>query len=262
MANALQFSVKYKKNEGLLMSPSYFLEKYFFGIQIKDQYGVSMSEDNLRRYIVEGQSEMERFLDISFQKKVIKENRTFEMRDFVEWGFIPTLYPVCDAYKLEGFINDVKQIEYPSEWLSVKKNSDGKNFHRCVYIVPGSGGARTNSVVYSGITPHLGFLGRQDIPYYWTIEYVTGFDQVPNDIVDAVGMLSAMKLFHILGDIVLGAGIASLSLGIDGLSQSISTTSSATNAAYGARIQGYITDLKRILPELKKYYVGTRMLVA
>ena len=58
-----------------------------------------------------------------------------------------------------------------------------------------------------------------------------------------------------------GAGIASYSLGIDGLSQSISSTSSATNAGYGARILGYVDDLKKVLPILISKYGGMSLSV-
>jgi len=76
-----------------------------------------------------------------------------------------------------------------------------------------------------------------------------------------IGKLAAINIFHQLGDIILGAGIASQSLGIDGLSQSISTTSSATNAGYGARITGYLADLKQARVDLKNKYDGNALTV-
>jgi len=128
-------------------------------------------------------------------------------------------------------------------------------------LVPGNSSARTNAIVYSGKTPHLGYLGRTQIPNYWRITYCTGFNKIPNDLKNFIGKLAAINIFHILGDLILGAGIASQSIGIDGLSQSISTTSSATNAGYGARIIGYSDDLKRQKTTLEAYYRGFNMTV-
>jgi hypothetical protein len=54
--------------------------------------------------------------------------------------------------------------------------------------------------------------------------------------------------------LVLGAGIASTSLGIDGLSQSISSTASAENNAYGARIKLAAEKVKKEMVTLRKYF--------
>lgn len=60
-----------------------------------------------------------------------------------------------------------------------------------------------------------------------------------------------------LGDIVLGtAGVANMSLSLDGLSQSIGTTASATAAAYSARIIQYMKEIKESLSQLKGVYRG------
>ena len=73
-------------------------------------------------------------------------------------------------------------------------------------------------------------------PNYWHAKYLTGFKKIPNDLLNVLGMLASINVLNIAGDIILGAGIASYSLSLDGLSQSISSTSSATNSGYGARI--------------------------
>lgn len=59
---------------------------------------------------------------------------------------------------------------------------------------------------------------------------------MPMDLINLTGKLATFGPLGIAGDLILGAGIAAQSIGVDGLSQSISSTSSATNAGYGARI--------------------------
>lgn len=51
------------------------------------------------------------------------------------------------------------------------------------------------------------------------------------------------------------------SIGIDGLSTSFSTTSSATNAGYGARILSYGKEIRDQIPTLMRYYKGIRFVV-
>ena len=255
---SLTLKCTYRQNE-LVMSPTELLETYFYGIKITDNDGKAMSDSMLRFYIQSATEEVEKALDLKILPQVIKEDQDFWLQDWKAWGYIRFTYPVKKAFKLDGFINDVIQITYPTEWLSARATTDGNLYYRNMYLVPTNGAATTNSVVFSGITPHLGFFGNKQIPNYWKGTYCTGFDKTPKDLQNYIGKLAAINVFHILGDIIIGAGIASQSIGIDGLSQSISTTSSATNAGYGARITGYLADMKRQWPAIKAFYKGFTM---
>jgi hypothetical protein len=241
------------------MSAAEMLETYFYGIKLTAQDGKVISDQMLDFYLDAATEEVEKVLDIKIIPQIIEEDKDFWLQDWKAWGYIRLTYPIKEAYSLKGFINDVKQIEYPSEWLSSRKTSTGDLYLRNLYLVPTNGAATTNSAVFSGITPHLGFFGNQQIPNYWRAIYCTGFSKTPKDLLNFIGKLAAINVFHILGDIILGAGIASQSIGIDGLSQSIATTSSATNAGYGARVSGYLADAKLAWPRLKAFYKGFEM---
>lgn len=255
--NSIEFISKFKSKSNLVMSVKELKDTYFFGIDIKDQQGQSFPDSTFEFYLKSAQDQLEQYLNLKLLKTTIDEDFHFSGNDFRNWGYIKTTYPCVCPIKLEGFFNTTKQIDYPQSWLSVKKTSDGKLYHRNLYLVP-SGDASTHSqaITISGIIPQLGYLGSRNIPNYWKVVYQTGFDKVPNDLVNIIGRLASINVFHIAGDLILGAGIASQSIGIDGLSQSISSTSSATNAGYGARITGYVNDLKRDLSQAKDYYRG------
>jgi len=253
---SLQFDILFKKNEGLIISPQELLELYFYGIKIESKDGTEISNQVLATYIESAQREIEKYLNIKLVPQIIEEDKDFTREDFVHFNYLRTSYLMVKPISLFGFFADTKQIEYPVEWLSARKTSDGELFHRHLYVIPGAKQAEVFPVIFSGITPHLYFLGQPTLPNYWKIRYKTGFDTVPKDLLEIIGKLAAIKLFHILGDLILGAGIASTSLGIDALSQSISTTSSATNAGYGARIIGYVEDIKRSLEKVKNTYKG------
>jgi len=253
----LTLTCRYTQSK-LVMSPTEMIETYFYGIDIcKD--GQVISEEMMEMFIESATEEVEKSLGIKIIPQVIEEDQDFWFNDWSHWGYTKMTYPVRVAHKLEGFINDVQQIEYPPEWLSARKTSDGELYYRNLYLVPTSGKSTTNAAVYSGITPHLGFLGNSQIPNYWRGWYTTGFERVPKELLNFIGKLASINLFHILGDLILGAGIASQSIGIDGLSQSISSTSSATNAGYGSRIVGYIADMKATWPKLVGHYKGFTM---
>ena len=106
------------------------------------------------------------------------------------------------------------------------------------------------------------YSGMGNLPHLFEISYVAGFEKIPPNILDLIGMLASFGPLNIFGDLIAGAGIANVSLSIDGLSQSIGTTSSATNAGYGSRIIQYTKQIKEQIPILRKYYKGIRAHVA
>ena len=232
-------------------------ENYFFGVNIKDDLGRDFSDSQYEAYVRAATSEIEKTLDIKLEKQKIQETFQFNHDDWIKWGYVKTTYPVICALGLDGFLNTTKQVAYPKQWLSVRKTSDGVTYHRRISVVPAGNATGANyQVIFSGIVPQLGYLNMSMIPDYWTVKYVTGFDVIPYDIIDVVGKLASIGPFNIAGDLILGAGIASFSLGLDGLSQSLSTTSSATNAGFGARIITYKEELKNSIPRLKDFYKG------
>lgn len=80
-------------------------------------------------------------------------------------------------------------------------------------------------------------------PSMLKVVYTAGLDaldrDLPYDIVNAIGLLASIDALNILGDLQIGAGIASISTSIVGLSQSINTTASAENHAFSARVLQY-----------------------
>jgi hypothetical protein len=239
------------------ISPDELVARYFLGIELTDPNGNPLPADSIQFYIDAAVEEFEGYLNLKLTKQIVRETLHYSLSDFHNWGFIPVSYPVNRPFVLQGYASGVRQVSYPVDWVSRKTSSVSTDVQRSLYLVPGTGQVSiSGSAVYAGILPHLGWKGAQTIPNYWDIVYCTSFDKPPADILDAVGKLASINIFHQLGDIILGAGIANESISIDGLSQSIGTTSSATNAGYGARIIGYTNDLKKGLPRLKAKYDG------
>jgi hypothetical protein len=253
-------TVKYKKNRNTVLSVSELKSKYFFGIPIVTPEGSLMSDDDIEFYIKSATEQLNTELDLIIPITVVKHNVNFLMENWQSWSFVKAYYPVVCIKSMDGFIGTVRQITYPTEWFSIQKSTDGIR-HRRVNIVPnqGVGGTITQNAVFAGTYPNLGYFGRRHIPDYWELTYITGFDKVPADIARVIGYLAAIPIYTSLGNLVIGAGIASQSIGLDGLSQSISTTSSAENSAYSATIKDYREQLKNLMPSLRNKYKGTVM---
>jgi hypothetical protein len=256
--STLRYYTKYRKNEGIVMSPDELLSLYFYGITIESQDGTQINTDTIRAQIKMAQSEVEKYLEVRLQRKFIEQDISYYTNDY--WNNYPILrlkLPIVEPLTLIGKLNTIEQIKYPKDWLNTKSDSEGK-YHKTLRVIPygSSGGGSSGTVVLSGVTAMYGMQGLGNIPNYFTVQYVTGYnsDELPFDLVDLVGKYAAIRLFHIGGDLILGSGIASLSLGIDSISQSVSTTSSATNAGYGSRIIGYLKDIESHSKKLKQFY--------
>ena len=243
----------------LPISTTELVNRYFFGIDLTDQNGNAIDTKSVEFHIESAVEQIEGYLNLKLSKQIIQEELHYYVDDFTEWSYLPVSYPVLKAHSLIGKIANAAQLSYPSDWLSAKSTNDPTGAHRSIFLVPGRGGVSvsgTGNAVYAGVMPLAGWMSGKTIPNYWEVTYCTSFKKLPADIADAVGKFASIGIFHQMGDIILGAGIASESVSLDGLSQSISTTSSATNAGYGARITGYLADLKLALPKLKLKYDG------
>lgn len=75
---------------------------------------------------------------------------------------------------------------------------------------------------------------------------------MPEIFYKVIGITAAIPILDTAGDLILGAGIASQSTSVDSLSSSINTTSSPTNAGYGAKILSYTKQRKQIIKHLKR----------
>ena len=171
------------------------------------------------------------------------------------------MYPIAYIDNLEGWINDVCQITYPKEWLSIKKQ-ESVAIYRNVYLIPNTGSKNgatmtQNSLIYNGLSPHLGWFGQSYIPNYWRPRYVTGWDKIPADLFDFVAKIASINALSVVGDILYGIGVTSFSISLDGVSQNTPLSRSGQGGLFAGRIKTYIDDMNdRLIPVLKGKYRG------
>jgi len=255
---SLTLSIVYGKNTGLVFNSTELKNLYFTGIDLKDQFGNPIPEETINFFIEAAQKEVQDLLTIKLNRTCYTETRDFVNDDYMSWGYVPTTYPVVEPVSLQGFMNTTLQINYPAQWLTAKRQvPDEDLYHRSMNLVPINGpSASYGAGTFVGILPLLGYFGNKQIPNYWAVKYLTGFNKVPTDILNYIGRLTATSILTNLQDIYLGVGVASKSIGIDGLSQSLSTTASAMYGLFSARFNQYKNDMERQLPLLKARYCG------
>ena len=256
----LVLKIQYGINTGLVLSPTELREKYLFGIPMCSNDGTKMSTSAIMQHLRTAQTAVENLFSIKLNKTVIEENRDYVRQEFMSWGFIRTMYPIAYIDNLEGWINGVCQITYPREWLSIKRQ-EYVAIYRNIYLIPNTGskdGAHmtTNSLIYNGLSPHLGWFGQTYIPNYWRPRYVTGWDVIPADLVDLVAKYAALNVLAVIGDVLYGIGITSINISLDGVSQSTPLSRSGQGGLFAGRMKQYIDDIDRMMPSMKSKYRG------
>jgi len=161
--------------------------------------------------------------------------------------------PVVEVMSASLYYGTMKLYDVPREWINVRDPLSGH-----VRIVPVTG--KIDQMALVGFA-WMGYFVSQYGPYlpdFIRFRYKAGYsiEDLPGDLTHLAGMVQSMMMLNVAGDLIVGAGIANLSVSLDGLSQSIGTTSSATNAGYGARIIQYWKDIKVLAPALKAKYQG------
>lgn len=240
-----------------ILSVDKLKSRYLFGAKFTDDDGNELPNETFEFAIQTAISWLEHELDLTITPRTYVERRDFNRTDYYHWGYLRLYhYPLLsvESWKAQYPLN-TDLIEYPSEWIRTYRETGE------VQLVPTAGTIATFFLPQGGVLPYV--LGKQDIPQFFEFEYTAGFeaDCIPFAINNLIGLKAAIDIFNILGNLVIGAGIAASSLSIDGLSQSISTTASAENHAYSANVDRYSKQLERDIETVRRYYKGIQMAV-
>lgn len=232
---------------------------YLFGVDLTNDDGVPYPDAMFHWYIRAAVSWIERTLDITIRRtSVVGERHDYFREEFGKFQYIQLdRVPVISVDQVRIMFPSLPNSAraYDASWIQADLVSGQ------VEVVPGVGVLTLPFLGAGGLLmPGITGNGARYVPHVHEVDYVAGFPagQVPDDIRHVVGMVAAMGPLNIAGDLIAGAGVANYSISLDGLSQSVGTTSSATNAGYGSRIIQYQKDVKAMLPILRAAYRGMR----
>lgn len=233
---------------------------YLFGLDLTDDAGTPYPDSIYEHAIKAATTWLEQKLDIPIRPVAVAENHDFYREDFYKFmALYLDKYPVIEVQDVTLSLPGGAVVRtYDGDWLRVMKEAGQ------VHIVPGADSAGIPLIGAAGSWFPMVFSYNDFIPDAFEVRYTAGFEsgQVPASIKDLIGKIASFAPLNIAGDLLGGAGIASQSVSIDGLSQNFNTTSSATNAGYGARILQYGKEIKDMVPTLQRYYKGIRIAIA
>lgn len=262
----------YKSPEGEwgeILTPDDCRFTYLWGTDFKATNGSYFTDEQIKWFIDAALKEVERQLNITIKKRVIKSQDStenlvkgvdyddeealydFSYRKIQRYGMIQTKQrPIlrvtkCKLFK-RGFDNDMDLLNsiFPDKKQGVIK------FLKRPFML---------NDTYRGIQTSLGRYGQETYQpnLFYAIDYEAGFEKsedVPIDLRQIVGKVAAISLLNIIGDGLM-SGFSSSSLSMDGISESFSSTQSATSAYFGARIKVYQDEVKDYIKE-NKYRFG------
>ncbi len=242
-----------------LVSVDDLKNNYLLGVDLTIDDGSPYPNSVFEFYIKSAVSYAEHKFDMPLRPtRYVDEVHDFYARDYAQFMFLNLdKYPVLDVEKIRMVLPGENRLTggrtFSGDDLYVDSDYGQVN------IIPGS------ALTLGSMGPLLARWMHQDfIPQVFRATYTAGFakGKCPTLIKDYIGRLASFGPLNIAGDLLGGAGVASQSISIDGLSQSIATTSSPEFAGYGARILLYTKDLKMMEPLILKYYKGIRMSAA
>lgn len=247
---------------GIVMSVAEFKSQYLWGIPLCNQVtGETLSDSVIQQKLNAAQKYIESMLDLKLFKQYVEEQKNFVRDEYISWGYTKASWFVNKPFFILGRINEQIVLTYPSEWVTTqRKIIKDDTFSKNMYFVPnGKGSGVTSFALNFTINNVYSFYGSRVIPEYWDLQYLTGFEIIPADIINLVGKKAAIELLPVIEMTITSGGgytfgSASNSLGLDGMSQSISKANGGN--IFKQRLEMYDKQLSREIAQLKHVYTG------
>lgn len=256
---------------GTLVTPDDIRYTYLWGTDFKATNGASYTDAQIQYFIDAATEEVARQLNIAIVKKRIRYDAKkrnmekgkdydvsesfydFKFNRIARYGLIPTRErPILELHSLRR----LSRFGYNS-------NEELKDF----VIVDNNKGVlkllkrptrpqQTREMINQAVNPY----GKDQFEahLFYCIDYDVGYetsDDVPADLRQTIAKYAAVSLLNIIGDGLM-SGFSSSSLSMDGLSESFSSTQSATSAYFGARIKEYKDDIDRYIKANKNKFAN------
>ena len=258
---------------GTPVTPDDLRYTYLWGTDFKATNGQYYTDAQVQFFIDSAITELERELNITIRKRVIrceperrgltKTTKTkkgdyddeetyyeFKQEKINRWGMITTRQrPIIKVSRLDL----VNAAEGAKDLLSKSFLEKKKG------VIKFTERPWRQSDRYNNIATALNPYGKEQLRgyLYYAIDYEAGYetsDDIPDDLRQVIGKHCAISLLNIIGDGLM-SGFSSSSLSMDGISESFSSTQSATSAYFGARIAVYQKEVEQYIQE-NKYKFG------
>lgn len=210
----------------------------------------------------------EKMLDVVIIPRELKEHHDFFRNDFESFMHIHTHHkPILQIEKVSLEYGGNVMFSYPSHWWKVYKLAGHLEMSPNAMLA-GQQGAMNLAQTYTGFPAMIGvpsMSGSSYAPQMFHVNYIGGMlpqtrrgvtqpHEMHPDLWDLIVKLALKEVFQQFGRLIIGPGIANMSINIDGVSQSIDTTQSAMYGGASAEILQLNSDIEELRIGLKSYY--------
>jgi hypothetical protein len=240
---------------------------WLWGIDFRASNGQSYTDEQIRFFINDAVAQIERELKITIRKtRIMCEPERRGLKQGVDYDVEESYYtykreriqrngmiktrkrPVRSVSRLDLLSRNEKLTSLLDASTVDKNKGLIKFFNRPPKV------SDSIRAVETAIYPYGAEAGDNNL--FYAIDYVVGYensDQVPADLRGVIGKLAAVSLLNNIGRGLM-SGFSSSSLSIDGVSESFSSTQSATSSYYGADIKQYESEIKDYISANKQKF--------
>ena len=248
---------------GVALTPDDIRYSFLWGIDLLASNGESYTDNQIAYSVKSALVEIERALNLDiYKKKRVCEpvNSNYDEEED-PYPFRPDLWRGKGFVQLRHFpLISVERAELYNEvglrildlmnWIRIDKKKAILHFY------PKTDGSGVYVGSFFGALASPNYNSGIYYPHGLKIDYTSGFQdasRIPEDMRDIIGKVTALKLLNVVGDGLI-AGFSSSSLSLDGVSESFSSTQSATSAYFGARIKVYADDVSKWLKDNRRKF--------
>jgi len=182
----------------------------------------------------------------------IKSPISFFPRRPGQWIDIQFPFPSLLAVdQLYGAVANTRVVHINPEWIEVAEKSG------YTQLVPFN---TELAFDFIGLIWVEALRSATPIPNFWHYNITAGLRDCPGDLLELIGKHAAIPILTAAGAAFRG-GYSSQSISRDGVSESVSYTSSAIYGIYSASIEDYRNWIREHLPAIKNRYRGPQMIV-
>ncbi len=251
------------------VAANFLKENYLTGLNFVDSSGQPIPDKFFEMHIQKAVSRVEHVTKVDILRRTVTdEPHDYYIGDYQQFAYLQAnRYPVIDdkvnfpasisaVYPTGQFI-----MAFPAEW--VRLNSQ----HGQMQLVPTQG--TLSSVILGQGGSYLPLIYRDMgyLPSLFRASYTSGFKdgEMPETIIDAVCKMACINVLTVMQDTVMPVGLASISSGIDGVSQGVGLLP----GPFKVRLDAYKKDLfgdnetgaPGLLKEIKDEYRGITWVV-
>lgn len=191
------------------------------------------------------------FTDTDFDK-IVSPLTYFVPRTQGSWVQIQFPWPqLLRIDSLYGAIANTRVIDIDLEWIEHSEQGG------LVQLVPFN---QEIAFDFVGLIWVNAIRGATELPNFWHYNAIVGLRDAPCEIQELVGKVAAIKALVIAGQ-ALRPGVGSVSLSRDGVSESVSYTTSAQYGIYTGTISAYKDWVQEQEAKLRAKYRGPTMIV-